>query len=308
MESNCNFLRLIWRILRGRRQHEEVCRRGDSGLLEHAALMRNVPDVTIARVNLVACRGNRNLMSLRVGDRVFAAPDMPFTPRGYDRQIGSECSVSELEADLIVTLSSATMGERIRSHLTSDLNLPARNEGTAHRGAEEVLSTINCSGSEGGPDEILDKFPPEILDVALVGPRSNSFGPHTLQLLALAYIRRDADHLGAVTLLEPRDDDRCIEPTGVGEGNCANHGRLNKYSECLNLQSFGPPTSTSIRAPQPWLGGAASPDHGPQPSGRLSVWYRHRRRCPGCRTSPRRRGRQRSAERLREPCAEQAFH
>jgi len=188
MESNRDFLGVIGCILRGRRQHEEVRRRSDSGLLEHAALMGDVPDVTIARVNLIACRGNRNLMSFRVGDRVLTAPDIPFTPGCYDGQIGSECSVSELEADLIVTLSSATMGERIRSHLTSDLNLPARNEGTAHRGAEEVLSTINCSGSEGGPDEILDKFPPEILDVALVGPGSNSFGPHTLQLLALAVL------------------------------------------------------------------------------------------------------------------------
>src|SRR6267143_2087306 len=235
MESNRDFLGLIGRVLRGRRQHEQVCRRGDSWVLEHTALMGNVPDVTIARVNLVACCGNRNLVGFRVSDRVLAAPDVPFTPRGYDGQIGSECSVSELEADLVVTLSGATVGERIRSHLASDLNLPARNKGPAHRGAKEVLSTIDCSCPEGGPDEILDKFPAEVLDVALVGAGSNRFGPHAFQLLALAYVRGDADHPRAVTLLEPGEDDRCIEPTGVGEGNCANNGRLNKYSECLNI-------------------------------------------------------------------------
>src|SRR3981081_2368986 len=132
MESNRDFLGLIGCILRGRRQHEEVRRRGDSELLEHAALMGDVPDVTIARVNLIACRGNRNLMSFRVGARVVATPDIPFTPGCYDGQIGSECSVSELEADLIVTLSGTAVGERVRSYLPSDLNLPARNEGASH--------------------------------------------------------------------------------------------------------------------------------------------------------------------------------
>src|ERR1700682_3776545 len=117
MESDRDFLGLIGRILRGRRQHEEICRRGDAGLLEPPAPLRNVPDVTIARINLVPCRGNRNFMSFRVGDRVLAAPDIPFTPGGYDGQIGSERSVSELESDLVVALSGATVSERISSHL-----------------------------------------------------------------------------------------------------------------------------------------------------------------------------------------------
>ncbi len=174
-------------------------------------------------------------MSFRVGDRVFAAPDVPFAPRCYDGQIRSKRSVSELEADLIVTLAGATVGERIRTHLPSDLNLSARNEGTAHRCAEEIFSTVNRSGSERGPDEVFDKLLPEVLDVALVRAGSNRFGAYALQLFSLADIRGDTNHPRAITLLEPGDDDRCVEPAGVGEGNCANHGRLNKYSECLNI-------------------------------------------------------------------------
>jgi hypothetical protein len=127
------------------------------------------------------------------------------------------------------------VSERICSDLASDLDLSTGNERASHGGAEQILSAINRSGTQRGPHEILDKFLPEILDVALVRAGSNRLGPYAFQLLSLAYVRGDADDTRAVTLLEPRDDDRSVEPTGVGEGNCTNHRRLNKYSEYLNI-------------------------------------------------------------------------
>src|SRR5450759_852392 len=132
MESDRYFLGLIRCILWCGRQHEQICRRGNGGLLEHATLVGDVPDVPVARVNLVAGRRNRNLVSFGVGDRVFAAADVPFAPWCYDGQIRSERGVSELETDLIVPLAGATVSERIRAHLPRDFNLSAGDEGTAH--------------------------------------------------------------------------------------------------------------------------------------------------------------------------------
>jgi len=90
-------------------------------------------------------------------------------------------------------------------------------------------------GAQGRPHEILDEFLAEILYVAFVGTRGDRFGAYAFELLALANVGGDANDAGVVPLLEPRNDDRCVEPTGVGEGDGSNHGRLNKYSELLYI-------------------------------------------------------------------------
>src|ERR1700730_12395075 len=109
VESDRDVLGLIRSILRRCCQHEEICRRSDSGLLEHATFMRDVPDVPSSGVDLVARGGNWNLVGLRVGNRVLAAPDTPFAPGRYHRQVGCERRVSELKPDLVVAFSGATV-------------------------------------------------------------------------------------------------------------------------------------------------------------------------------------------------------
>ena len=121
-----------------------------------------------------------------------------------------ERGIGQLEANLVVSLAGTPVRERISSDLTRDFDLPARNERAPHRGAEEVLPTVDSASAEGGPHELFHEFLAQIFDVALVGTRCDRFRPHSLQLIALADIRGDADDASAIALFKPGNDDGCI--------------------------------------------------------------------------------------------------
>src|SRR5712675_654196 len=86
-------------------------------------------------------------------------------------------------------------------------------ERAPHRGAEEILPTVDSTSAEGGPHELFHEFLAQIFDVALVGTRCDGFCPHALQLVSLADVRRDADNAGIVAFLQPGDDNGGIQPT-----------------------------------------------------------------------------------------------
>jgi hypothetical protein len=125
--------------------------------------------------------------------------------------------------------------ERVGPDLPRDFNLTTRDQWPPHGSSEKVFATIDRPGSESRPDEIDYELMPEIFDVAFVRSGRDRFGAYTLQLVALTDVGGYANHSRVVALLQPRDDDRSIEPTGVGEGNCSYHDFLNKYSELLNI-------------------------------------------------------------------------
>src|SRR2546423_5039675 len=222
-ETDRDRLGFIGRILRRGGQHEQICRWGSRCLFEDAALVGDVPDITVRRVDFVSRRGHGNLTRLGVSDRILAAGNAPLPPWGNNREVWRKRSIGQLKADLIVSFAGAAVGKGIGADAPSDLNLPACDERTTHRGAEEVLATVDSSSAEGGPHELFHELLTQIFDVALIGTRGERFSADALQLFTLADIRGDADNTRAVAFLEPRDDDGRIEPPGIGEGYSADH-------------------------------------------------------------------------------------
>ncbi len=165
-----------------------------------------------------------------VGERVLAAPDVPLAPWCDDGEIGGEGGVGELEADLVVALTSAAVREGVRADLVGDLDLPLGNQWASHRSAKQVLTAVDGAGAEGGEDEVADVLLAEILDVALVRTRGDRFCLNAGELVTLADVGGDTDDLGPrESLLEPGDYDGCIESSRVGEGDllgCMGHGSL----------------------------------------------------------------------------------
>lgn len=222
----------FWRV-RGRfwgvGEHEEVGRWGLGRIFEDAALVGDVPDVAVARVDLFLGRGNRDILFGSVFDGVFAAPDVPLAPWSDHGEIGGERGVGQLEADLVVSFPRAAVRERVGANLAGDFDLAAGDERAAHGGAEEVFAAVDGASAEGGEDEIPHVLLAQVFHVALVGAGGDGLGLDPLELVALADVGGDADHLGAWELvLEPGDDDRCIEAAGVGEGDFRGgdgHGR-----------------------------------------------------------------------------------
>ena len=162
-----------------------------------------------------------------VGDRVLAAADVPLAPRRDDRKVRRERRVGQLEANLIVALAGAAVRERIGADAARDLDLPARDERPRHRGAEQVLAVVDRAGAKRREDEGLDELLAQVFDVAFVGAGGDRLGANAGELLAaLTDVGGDADDAAArVVLLEPGNDDRGIEPAGVGENNGAGHVR-----------------------------------------------------------------------------------
>ena len=173
-----------------------------------------------------------------VGERVLAAPDVPLAPRGDDGQLGSEGGVGELEAHLIVALAGAAVRERVGADRARDVDLALGDERARHRGAEQVLATVDRARAEGRPDVVGDELLAHVLDEAFVGAGGDRLRANALELIALADLRGDADDLGVVALAQPGDDDGSVEAPRIGECDFANHAVSairNKYALPLHI-------------------------------------------------------------------------
>ena len=111
------------------------------------------------------------------------------------------------------------MRQCVSSNPSGYLHLTTGDQRPTHRGTEEVFTPVDRASAEGGPHELFHEFLAQVFDVALIGPRCDRLGAHSLELFALTDISGNADYASAVALLEPGDDYGCIEPAGVGEGN-----------------------------------------------------------------------------------------
>src|SRR5438105_4976175 len=230
-KTDGDLFRVVGGIFGRGRQHEQISGRRRRWLFEDPTLMRDVPEVAIARIDLVPRCCNRDPVRFSVSDCILTATDIPFAPWRDDRQVGRERGVSQLESYLVVPFPGAAMCKCISTNAAGDLHLSTSNEWPAHRGAEEVFTTVDSTSAEGGPHELFHKFLAQVFDVALIGTRGDCLRSYAFQLLALSYVGGDADDASAVALLEPGDDDRRVKPARVGKGDCTDHGCLNKYSE-----------------------------------------------------------------------------
>ena len=81
VEPDLNVLRAIGRIFRCVGQHVHVRRRFVGRILERTALVRDVPEVAVARVDLGFGGRHLDAARRRIVDRVLARADIPLTPR-----------------------------------------------------------------------------------------------------------------------------------------------------------------------------------------------------------------------------------
>src|SRR6185503_12307403 len=180
LEADDHRFRLIRRGERRRRELQEIVRRRGVRVLEDTPLVGEVPEVGVARVDLLLGRGDRNAARGRIGDRVLTAPDVPLAPRRDDGEVWSERGVGQLEADLIIALASATVREGVGANGEGDLDLTARDEGARHGRAQEVFAVVDGAGAERRKNEVADKLLAEVLDVAFGGAGGERFGANAV--------------------------------------------------------------------------------------------------------------------------------
>ena len=177
--------------------------------------MAQVPDVAIHGVRAVLLDRNRDAAGLGVLDLLLAGLEFPLAPRGDDRHLRRERLDAQLEADLIVALAGAAVTDRVTVFLLRDLDEALGDQRAGEGGAQQVLVLIDGAGLQGRPDEVLDEFLAQILDVELLRAGLLRLLVQRLELVALAHVRSAAHDSAAVVFLEPRDDDGRIQSAGI---------------------------------------------------------------------------------------------
>src|SRR5690606_41110375 len=92
------------------------------------------------------------------------------------------------------------------------------NDGTGHRGAQQVGAFIDGAGFQGRKDVLLDELFPQILDDAfdLAGRDGLLVDPFQIVTL-LTHVGDEGDDFGSVVLFEPGNDGRGIQSARVSQ-------------------------------------------------------------------------------------------
>ncbi len=125
--------------------------------------------------------------------------------------------VAELETDLVVPLAGGAVGDRVGPLDPGDLHLPLGDQGAGDGGAEQVVPLVDGVGAEHRVDEVFDELFLQVIDVHLVGTGGERLVPDRGKLVPLAEIGRKGDHLAAVLVLQPLEDDRGVKPPRIGK-------------------------------------------------------------------------------------------
>jgi len=154
---------------------------------------------------------------LGVLEQFLARTQSPFAPGRDNADIGLQGVIAELEAHLVIALAGGAMRDGIGAGRARDLDLALGDERAGDRCAQEVFPLVDGVGAEHGEDEVAHEFLAQVLDEYFLDAELSRLFSGRLEFFALADIGGEGDHLAAVPVLQPFEDDRGIQPAGVGE-------------------------------------------------------------------------------------------
>ena len=120
------------------------------------------------------------------------------------------------------------MRHRVGAVFSGQFHQPLGDQRPRDGGAEQVLPFINRIGAEHREDEIAHEFLAHILDMDILAldPQKLGFLARRIKLLALAQIGGEGNDLAAIFRLQPFQDDRRIETTGIGKDDFLGRGHF----------------------------------------------------------------------------------
>src|SRR5262249_12281215 len=207
--------------------------RSVGGIFEFSAFVAEVPDVAVAAVDVLLALLDWHVVLFGVCDGVFARVDVPFAPRRDDLNVWRDRFVGELEADLIVALGGAAVGETVGAEFESDFRLALCDDRTRHGSAEEVGVFVDGASAQGRPNKVADKFFAEFFDGCGGSASGESFFVSGLQIFLLADVANHSDDFATVIFLEPGNDNAGVESARVGE-----HDFFRFWSSSIHNSSF----------------------------------------------------------------------
>ena len=141
---------------------------------------------------------------------------------------GARARVPDLEADLVVALPRAAVGDgsgAVLAGLGHQVPDDDRSGQGRHQG---VLALVLGVGHEGGHAELLGHLGPGVDHLGLDGPGGQGPAPDGLPVLparlrGLADVDGHSDHLDALVLDQPPDGHRGVQSTAVGQYHSLRH-------------------------------------------------------------------------------------
>ena len=121
---------------------------------------------------------------------LLVAGHLPFAHRGDDLQVGGERLEGDVEADLVVALAGAAVGDGLGLVLAGGIDHQLGDERPAQRGGQRILALVHGAGHQGGPDEAIDEQVAGVDGDGVDGAGLEGLLADRLDVLALAEVAR----------------------------------------------------------------------------------------------------------------------
>ena len=141
----------------------------------------------------------------------------PFAHRGDDLEVRVERLEGDVEADLIVALAGAAVGDRLGAFLVGHIDHQLGDERPAQGGGERILAFVDRAGHQRRPDEQIDEQVAGVDGDGVDRPGLEGLLLDLLDVLALAQVAGEGDDVQVVFLADPWHHDGGVEAAAVGQ-------------------------------------------------------------------------------------------
>src|SRR5581483_5120385 len=139
-------------------------------------------------------------------------------------ELGRQPREGELEAHLVVALAGGAVSDRVGPLGARDFDLALGDRRARDRGAQQVVALVHRVGAQHREDEVARELLAQVLEIEFARARPERLFFESSDLLGLANVSAVRHHLASVAVANPPQDDRSIEPAGVGEYHFAYAG------------------------------------------------------------------------------------
>src|SRR5690606_5456275 len=189
----------------------DVLDRGVPDVLEEAGLYGAAEDVLVDGVRRLLGGRDGQALVLAEGDGLVAGHGV-VADRGDALQVGGEGDDAGLEADLVVALAGAAVGDRGRAVLLRGGHQVLDDGGPRQRGDQRVAVHVEGVGLDRREAVLVGELVLGVRDLGLDGAAGQGALADDVQVLAaLADVDRNGDDLGARLLGDPADGDGGVQ-------------------------------------------------------------------------------------------------
>ena len=209
-------------------------------VLDPLALGRAAPEVVVDRVRRrLGAALDRDAVLARVGDLLLAA-HLPAADRRDDLELGRERRDGRLDADLVVALARAAVGDRVAAVLARVVDGELGDQRPAERREERVAEAVDGVRLDRRRDEVVRELLARVDDLGGDGAELQRLALDDVVVLArLAEVDRQRDDLRLVLVLDPLEHHARVEAARVEQEDLVHLAGLGEVAGGAGVAGVG---------------------------------------------------------------------